>query len=959
MQKLTAYNSTGQPIQELELSKTESIPLTFQLADVRKPGTKSGLHSKTLVLPGTEINNKFFGGHYDVNVDTQAFNPNVKTFIVLTSGDEEVISGHMQLKVVTKNDKGFITYDVLLFDTTVEMWSQVKDLKVVGNEDSTKDIVFTAAEGKIDMDHIWNKENIALSWAADWDTLGYTNRLFNTGSTQNVSVEELRPAIFHKNLLDRILHHHGFSWSGSLKTDTTYEREIIPYTDELPQNSVTIAQGHTFKGGRSVDDSIYSSAVNTGAISENELSILFNNEANPTYGFDDTNGLWNSIDTFTAPISARYDLKHLFNLEVNMQWRRLTIHPAFSNLSHQVQFRAKAKVFDNLGVFQYETLPFSLGQTNLLITATTEGGTVGVSFNSIDTIAPTTATTANASTAGPPVITATDFALDAGWKVQFFLEATCQGVLKTGTPYSGIGTQFIVENITLSTLAGSYVESALNTYTVGEHSLVPFSQWISADLTQTDVIQDIIKRYNCFVYPNPDNPKDVVFDTGATFYSSGNTVDWSKKKDLNTRDKITQIGTLQQKKLLLTYKQGKDLNNVTYKKSTDEVWGQYEHTFGNEFVKGTKKVETPFESTPLVVRGPSWGVIVSDISYASTDIGNRVLYAPSGLTFSGWFAANDSNYFKIVGRNFVTGVEEPVLYDNAETGEGLKVMYPYAGHLNTPTLFASNQAVLDINFGQVVYYHYSFQDSTLIQPVVNLESLYWQNAIDQLTSGKLQHSSFELNSRDAALVRKEPNLKVWVDNAYWLINKMTFEGNDDLRGLTKVELVTLVNNQASKLSTKPMKPSVNIITDLKPFIERNIISSNAINTTINGENNEVGDFASNIMVNGNGNKIGSKAANVTIQGGDNNIVRGSNVTLINTSGLVVVSDNITIIENVIVSGGANTPVFNVVDGGEDELRTDYPAFTMNLIDGGEDKLLNPFSVSPVKTLDSENGTNII
>ena len=172
MQKLTIYDVNQNPLAELDLLEDVSYPLVYQIADVEKPGSKSGSHSKTMKLPGTKTNNQFFGGIYDVNSDYSVFNPNVKTYAVLTVDSEELITGYMQLKEVLKDDKGEVYYNVVVYDESVDFWSRMRGKYVVNNTDSADDIDLS------DLDHILSQANVEAPLDRDWETdSSYTTTL--------------------------------------------------------------------------------------------------------------------------------------------------------------------------------------------------------------------------------------------------------------------------------------------------------------------------------------------------------------------------------------------------------------------------------------------------------------------------------------------------------------------------------------------------------------------------------------------------------------------------------------------------------------------------------------------------------------------------------------------------------------------------------------------------------------
>ncbi|MTV59185.1 hypothetical protein GM547_14165, partial [Streptococcus pneumoniae] len=63
----------------LDLMDDVPVSLNYAIADIKDPSKRNGAFSKTIKLPGSATNNKFFEHIYDVNVVTNSFNPNLKT----------------------------------------------------------------------------------------------------------------------------------------------------------------------------------------------------------------------------------------------------------------------------------------------------------------------------------------------------------------------------------------------------------------------------------------------------------------------------------------------------------------------------------------------------------------------------------------------------------------------------------------------------------------------------------------------------------------------------------------------------------------------------------------------------------------------------------------------------------------------------------------------------------------
>ena len=191
------------------------------------------------------------------------------------------------------------------------------------------------------------------------------------------------------------------------------------------------------------------------------------------------------------------------------------------------------------------------------------------------------------------------------------------------------------------------------------------------------IILDIIARYNCFVYQNPEDENDIVFNIRDEFYNSGTVLDWTNKKDYNTKDKIKLISELQSEEMILTYSAAEDDTNKGYTDTIGDknIYGQFEYHFGSEFVKGKKMIKSPFVPTPLLWH-PQNGAIVPAINSIQPVKGMRLLYK-GGVIEVG-----------TVSWNWQYRTTANALTTATQSG------YPYAGHYDNP-----KNPTIDINFG--------------------------------------------------------------------------------------------------------------------------------------------------------------------------------------------------------------------------------------------------------------------
>lgn len=925
MDKLVTYDTDWNVLQELDLGAANSVPLTFSIAEVRKAGAKGGSFSKTIKLPGTNVNNKFFGGIYDVNTSYDDFNPNKKVFVKLTVSGSELISGHMKLTDLTTNDKGDIVYNVTLVDTGVTLWSQMGDELVI---DLPLD----------NLTHKWSHTNIVNSWDSDWNTgtvenvdengvvLGNVGGIFYpllNGSSSStivttVGTNEMLPAVFHKTLLDATLTRWGYTWGGSLKTDSVYEREILPRAirPAVPSQDLPAK----FKQGLTTTDVLQfvPNAADGKFVHDGVQGVNFNSEANIPYGFHDVNNVYD-IDTFTAPSSGSYALNINILAEVKvtiLQTGEATTYTPY----HKTQMRLIASVYNELGVLQTPShAPF-----------TDIGAEANNEFTPVNTNG--VYVMEDASTGQIPEVSSYT-TLDVGYLPEDYTVVISiepyspEGVVKSsnGDPATD---KYQIVRLDFNMLAGSYVESTLSDAYYGEDSVLTAGSFINSTLKQSDLFKDILARYNLYIYPDPNIANHLILDTGGDFLSGSvyDAIDWSDKKDPNTPDKITHVGELTKRKLLLTYKAASDLLNKNYKENTGEVWGEYEYTFDNDYVTGIEKVETPFEPTPNTYSSES--LIVPAINYGDASIKQRVLYAVKGGV--------DGNMRLLT-----------------EASLSILTKYPYAGHVADPLL---PEDVIDINFGNTAK---TYAPEGNYQSTNTLEARHWRNKLDQLGSGKLLTTRFNLTAHDAYTIRQAPNNKIWVNNAYWYVNKMSFEGNSELRGLTKVELVTAENITKGKRSSG-VTGGGHILGGNSTGTSTsgtNTIHSTSNHYTISGTNNTVGSNTNNISISGNSNTVNSGSSNITISSSSEIEVTGSNVTVIGSSGLIITSSNVTIIDNVLQKNGETIVLFNVLDGGVDELRALGSVSNINLADGGLNANANPFNVQPIDLITGD-GTEI-
>lgn len=951
MNKLTVYTSTGQAVQELDIGEQITAPFIYKLADIRNPEKKGGSFSKTIKLPGTDVNNQFFGGLYDVNVDYTTFNPSLKTYVRWVSADEEVLSGYMKLNKVYVDDLDDVWYDVTIFDTTVDFWAEIEG-KYVFELPNLNELA-----------HVWSGLNIKASWTTDWNQLGYFYPLMKNslgaGNSKTVTYpERLYPAAFHKRLLDMIIRSHGYTWSGTLKTNPVYEREIIPYTGDHPNVTLSDAANRKFKAGWNADQvgfsSFHGATVNAGYIrntNRTDWNFLgtasFPEETGGNFGFNDNNSVWAS-PLYTAPENGQYAFNLNLALRAQMQYYK-SGNPANSQ-DYTVNFMVYAEV--NTGSGSVLSSGVSLNPFAWYIPK--DSADTSSTFLLQDV---TTNMVFPASSVLGSYTNGNYFTLQVGWTVRFYLGYSSTGLRKAkqgNPPYYDnnldANKEVRIESFGFKMRGGSFVECNDSLSAYGQGNFIPYIAFINKKMKEKDLFTDLFARYNAHIYMNPDKEKDIVIDTGETFYDPApeDTVDWSDLKENDEHDQIQHMAELQNERLLLTYQQGGDDFSKDYTGNTGEIYGQHEHRFTNSFVKGVRKIETPFTETPIIEVDEFY---FPAVEAKEKDGALRVLYAPKGgvqmKTFSSLrffvLVANDGQHTLGVSGSF----------------------YPYAGHLQNPRRVNDTTVYdvtndNDINFGTNAYLYPQSMIGVTSLPPYTLEERYWARRVDQMNRGKMLTTLLNLTSRHINLIRKKPYTRVWINNAYWQVNMINYEGNDQLRKLTPVELISIHNLRHIKgRIIKPVRPTLDgVISVFNPNISGTNAVGNGVSIySVKGVRNKIGDNANDVHITGNDNVVFPNQIRINIQNSNNVVIKGSNVTVIDTDDVIVDSSNVTIIKGVLFQGETQTRLYNLIDSGEDEIRAIEAESKFNLIDSGKNVNLNRFAQNPIALINSDTGIN--
>lgn len=129
----------------LDTTDDINIPLNFNVDSVNKLNTRKSNFSKSILLPGTDNNNKAFDHIYKVNSET-GFNPNYKSKCLIKNSGITVFEGVLCLDNVThtyKKNIENIQYSVSVYGEALNLFDQLGDRAISELDFSMYDHEFT------------------------------------------------------------------------------------------------------------------------------------------------------------------------------------------------------------------------------------------------------------------------------------------------------------------------------------------------------------------------------------------------------------------------------------------------------------------------------------------------------------------------------------------------------------------------------------------------------------------------------------------------------------------------------------------------------------------------------------------------------------------------------------------------------------------------------------------------
>ncbi len=850
--------------EEIDLKDDVSIPLNFNIADIREPEKKSTTWSKTVVLPGSSFNNNLFSNIWNVNavIDSSGttnfnpnFNPNLKAKAEIYYNNALQFTGICQLLNVNVTDKYEVEYEVAFF-------GELQNIYQFFTNKFLRDIDLTQ------YDHKYTLHNQYLSWLTDY-TNGYVYPHIDYGYSVNSQfrVEHIFPAIYIKTILDKMFSEAGYSYQSNFFDSEMFKHLILPYSG-LSTLKLTAEQvrERTMRASK-----VSTQSVLNDLVAPQSHLISFTDKTTPpnfdggSHWYDINGGA--TFQTFVVPKSGTYNLTAYIKANITHQPSTATAELTQSrrHVGQMGIFKNTTQMIAGRNCWM-KALPANANIDDSFMFTASTGTTISSGTTSLNSEGTFTLTTYLAEN---DILQFKYFEGTGAYNLTQSGSVLIDSIYKSG---GVLQTHNTTSNFNMNLLSDSFFSVSLADTNIQEGDDLTLNTVLPDKVLQSEFFNSIIKMFNLFVEIDKTNPNNLIIEPRPTFYSSGVTRDWSDKLDYSKETKIIPMGELNNKTYLFTYKSDTDYFNNLYQTRYAEVYGQQKYDIENDFLKGEVKTEVIFSPTPLV----------------NTLGHDRVISKIYSVDSSGSIKPTNAN-IRIL---YYGGLKDTAFQWShiASSGTTLRSNYAYAGHLNDVT-----NPTFDLSFGVPREVNYTPTRYT----ANNLYNKYWRDYIEQIADkdSKLFVGYFYLNEFDIQALDFRDNF--YFENEVWRLNKIIDYDR--------------INNQTTKcefIKLKTLPPyqddtGVDINGGYEEIDNINPAPTSRVGTTFN--NNHVADGAivsgfnnvvnsgKGVIVSGSDNYVGDGATNVTITSSTGvTILDGiSNVSVTNSSGLTISESNIT------------------------------------------------------------------
>ena len=783
---------------ELDMYYDYDVSLNYQLNDILDLNSRNTNWSKTLKIPGTPTNNKFFENIYEVNIDNYyTFNPLQKVPAKLKVGDDVVFDGYMQLLNIQETNKD-IEYEVSLVGKIGTLFAKFGDYTL----------------GQFDLseyDHVRSRDTIIDSWedkiykngflyqAEPGEGYVYPYIKYDEHANANfMAVESMYPAFYVKTIVDKMFQSAGFTYTSNFFNGDIFTKLIIPFNGNKLQldgnggisQSIdyfsTIGGITGFTSTNPFLECEYRGSIFQGSNAYNQAAQFFNSwggkwmygTTGPNRGsgsllgtnFSDASGqimvgdpldLWQNgfevqdtatydidIDLSLAPIISNLDV--IKGDDSVVEWKEGALQWRYQLIL--IKPDGTQQVLDNSnnhgGQGTYGIFDFNL-ETGPKAYNYNQNGIKGHIYENIDLNVVLSAKGVNLKK-GDKIIVRVGCAMPQ--RVKFY--TTSFPVITTSLWNARHRVTLLPRN---KKNDNSYVSTASlkrSENSISANSYISSNQILDYTIKQKDLFLSLVKMFNLVVSDNPNKENDLIIEPYDDWYSTKPYVrEWGPKLDEDSLIKITPMSELDFNKYRFTYKEDGDFLNTEYTEESDGlIFGEYSNVVDNPFTTNVSTIQPIFSPTPVMenngVIAPFFTTFEND-EYSPFKTNIRILFW-NGLQPWGGMKLYDTI------DDFINQPDDANYYKLTDA-------YPQAtmwNDINNPTD--------SLEFGRSVKQYFTtdkFAAGTLVEK-------YHRNLIESVISPNSKLMECEIVLTPKEMAEFDFRDLIYIREAYWRVNEI-------------------------------------------------------------------------------------------------------------------------------------------------------------------------------------------
>lgn len=518
---------------ELDLTDDIACEISYVIDDVKDFGSKNTSYSKTIVIQGSQRNNKIFNhiselGRFIAIENVNLYAPNVNENYTAANGSNciilvdniQIFKGKLRVMEIVKYAH-HVEYECAVFGELGGFYYELSKGISSGIDNTSVGSKLLEHINFADLDHFWTYANINNSWNNRNTNpgVGYFYPLINYGKVDgfhDFHDQALRPAIYVKEYINRIFDLSGYTFDCSFFDTDFFKRLVIPNNSDVLKAYVNILLNNTATSG----------IVNNPSIGTSVAFAFTSNLRNfTTYGTNEFQ--YTGASTVSSGI---------FNIKLDFTLQLQDATAEFWLYKNGAQYRFLGNRTSNAGYITTENIVWNFNFTDT------------ISTNDVYSIR----------------------------------------VIKTAGTYLYV----TVNNFTWSiqTQVKQLATAIFNTDKLNMSAVVP------QNIKITDFFTSLLKMFNLYVVEDKFISKKLIITPYIDFYLNEN-IDWSSKLDRNQEVRLKPMGELNARVFNFKFKDDDAYWNKVYKDKFNEGYMDFTYDTEYEYAKDKDDLEVIFSST--------------------------------------------------------------------------------------------------------------------------------------------------------------------------------------------------------------------------------------------------------------------------------------------------------------------------------------------------------------------------